>query len=115
MSRDRMFAGNWRPADFAPRCWPDDGMSCRVGLIDSCGSWPGAIDAAAFVTDGERVERAPAGPDPSGHGTRIAQLFGAGDAAFELLLGQVFLSGGPTSGAAVAAAVDWAVARGAEL
>jgi hypothetical protein len=110
-----MFAGNWRPADFALRCWPDDGMSWRVGLIDSCGSWPGAIDAAAFVTDGERVERRATLPDPSGHGTRIAQLLAAGGAAFELLLGQVFLSDGPTSGAAVAAAVDWAVAGRAEL
>src|ERR1700716_4073140 len=108
MSKDRMSAGNSRPADFAPRCWPDDGMSWRVGLIDSCGSWPGAIDAVAFVTDGERVERRPTMTDPSGHGTRIAQLFAAGDAPFELLLGQVFLSGGgPASGAAVAAAVDW--------
>jgi hypothetical protein len=90
-------------------------MSWRVGLIDSCGSWPGAIDAAAFVTDGERVERRATVTDPSGHGTRIAQLFGDGDAAVELLLGQVFLSCGPASGAAVAAAVDWAVARRAEL
>jgi hypothetical protein len=110
-----MFAGNWRPADFVPRCWPDDGMSWRVGLIDSCGSWPGAIDAAAFVTDGERVERRATMADSSGHGTRIARLFAAGDASFELLLGQVFLSGGPASGAAVAAAVDWAVARRADL
>jgi hypothetical protein len=91
-------------------------MSWRVGLIDSCGSRPGAIDAAAFVTDGERVERRPTMTDPSGHGTRIAQLFAAGDAPFELLLGQVFLRGaGPASGAAVAAAVDWAVAGRAEL
>jgi hypothetical protein len=90
-------------------------MSWRVGLIDSCGSWPGAIDAAAFVTDGERVERRPTMRDPGGHGTRIAQLFASGDAVFELLLGQVFLGGGPASGAAVAAAVDWAVARRADL
>ena len=93
-----MSAGNSRPADFAPRCWWDDGMSWRVGLIDSCGSWPGAIDAAAFAADGERVERRPTVTDPSGHGTRIAQLFGAGDAPFELLLGQVFSSGRPASG-----------------
>lgn len=91
------------------------GMSWRVGLIDSCGSWPGAVDAASFVSAGERVARRAAAPDPSGHGSRIAQLWAAGDAAFELLLGQVFLSREPSSGAAVAAAVDWAVASGAHL
>jgi hypothetical protein len=115
MSRERMSAGNWRPADFVLRSWSVDRMSWRVGLIDSCGSWPGAIDAAAFVVDGERVERRATAADPSGHGTRIAQLFAAGDAAFELLLGQVFLDAGPASGAAVAAAVDWAIAGRADL
>jgi len=90
-------------------------MSWRVGLIDSCGSWPGAIDAAAFVTEGDRVDRRATVTDPSGHGSRIAQLWAAGDAVFELLLGQVFLSRGPASGAAVAAAVDWAVASRADL
>jgi len=90
-------------------------MSWRVGLIDSCGSWPGAIDAAAFVSAGERVERRATTVDSSGHGSRIAQLWAAGDAAFELLLGQVFLSREPASGAAVAAAVDWAVASRADL
>lgn len=90
-------------------------MSWRVSLIDSCGSWPGAVDAAAFVSAGERVERRATTVDPSGHGSRIAQLWAAGDAEFELLLGQVFLSREPASGAAVAAAVDWAVASGADL
>jgi hypothetical protein len=33
----------------------------------------------------------------------------------ELLLGQVFTTAGPTSGAAVAAAIDWAIARRADL
>jgi hypothetical protein len=96
-------------------------MSWRVGLIDSCGSWPGAIDAAAFVTEGDHVVRRTTVTDLSGHGSRIAQLLtggqlpAAGDAEFELLLGQVFSSRAPASGAAVAAAVDWAVAGGAHL
>jgi hypothetical protein len=96
-------------------------MSWRVGLIDSCGSWPGAIDAAAFVTEGDHVVRRTTVTDLSGHGSRIAQLLtggqllAAGDAEFELLLGQVFSSRAPASGAAVAAAVDWAVASGADL
>jgi hypothetical protein len=110
-----MSAGNWRPADFAPHSWSADGMRWRVGLIDSCGNWPGAIDAAAFVVDGERVERRATAVDSSGHGTRIAQLFAAGDAVFDLLLGQVFLGACPASSAAVAAAIDWAVAGRADL
>jgi subtilisin family serine protease len=97
-------------------------MSWRVALIDSCGSWPGAIEAAAFASEaaavaGEatRVDRRATLADPSGHGSRIAQLLTAGNTAIELLLGQVFLSAGPTSGAVVAAAIDWALARGANL
>ena len=90
-------------------------MSWRLALIDSCGSWPGAIDAAAFASAGEHVERCATVADPSGHGSRIAQLFAAANTEIELLLGQVFLSAGPTSGAAVAAAIDWAVAGRANI
>lgn len=97
-------------------------MSWRVALIDSCGGWPGAIDAAAFASDmaplaavAPQVERRSTVADPSGHGSRIARLLTAGEAEFELLLGQVFLDARPTSGAAVAAAIDWAVAGRANL
>lgn len=153
-----MCAGNSRPAGFVRLCWWVDDelfargttMSWRVALIDSCGSWPGAVEAAAFAGEtaaaaveaaepavdaaGSAVEAvasvgetaAPVGKDPqmhrratvtdpSGHGSRIAELLTAGDIAIELLLGQVFLSVGPTSGAAVAAAIDWAVAGRANL
>src|SRR5450631_3096028 len=90
-------------------------MIWRVCLIDSCGSWPGAIDTAAFVSDGQRLELRATVTDPSGHGSRIAQLFTTSGTPIELLLGQVFLTAGATSGAAVAAAVDWAIARRASL
>jgi hypothetical protein len=90
-------------------------VSRRIVLIDSCGGWPGASDAAAFADDGGHVERREPAPDPSGHGSRVAQLLTAGDAAVELLLAQVFLDARPTSAAAVAAAVDWAVAAHADL
>ncbi len=89
-------------------------MKWRVALIDSAGAWPGAIDAAAFVTEGGRVASRATVADPSGHGSRIAGLW-AGGVDFELLLGQVFVEAGATSGAAVAAAIDWAVGRGADL
>jgi hypothetical protein len=90
------------------------GNGWRVALIDSCGERHGSLDAAGFVSDGRRVERRAPGPDPTNHGTRIAELL-AQDRSFELLLGQVFVNVGPTSGATVAAAIDWAVERGAGL
>jgi hypothetical protein len=96
-------------------------MSWRAALIDSCGRMPreaacvDALDAAAFVSHGGGVERRATVPDPTGHGSRIVQLWAAGGADFELLLGQVFLTRKPASAAAVAAAVDWAVAAGANL
>ncbi len=101
-------------------------MTWRVGLIDSCGGGldgmdaaSGAgnasiIDAAAFVPVEGRVEPRATVADPTGHGSRIARLF-LGGRPLELLLGQVFTEAGPSSGAAVAAAIDWAVDQGAAL
>ena len=90
-------------------------VSRRVALIDSCGGWPGAVDAIAFADDGGHVERREPAPDRSGHGSGVAQLLTAGDATVELLLAQVFLGTQPASAAVVAAAVDWAVAAQADL
>jgi hypothetical protein len=101
-------------------------VSWRVGLIDSCGgalegldaapltdaSW--VADAAAFVASGGRIECRETVADPTGHGSRIAELLISGRSV-ELLLGQVFTTLGPTSGAAVAAAIDWAAERRAGL
>jgi hypothetical protein len=101
-------------------------VSWRVGLIDSCGgalelldaallknaSW--VADAAAFVASDGRIECRETVADPTGHGSRIAELLVSGQSV-ELLLGQVFTTLGPTSGAAVAAAIDWAVVRRAGL
>ncbi len=101
-------------------------MTWRVALIDSCG---GALegctaasgegnasiaDAAAFVPVESRIECRETVADPTGHGSRIAQLFLSGRPV-ELLLGQVFTDAAPCSGAAVAAAIEWAVERGAGL
>lgn len=101
-------------------------MSWRVGLIDSCGGGlrvldaaaqrdaSSVVDAAAFVACDGRVERRDTVADPTGHGSRIAALFMSGRPV-ELLLGQVFTTAGPTSGAAVAAAIDWALERRVSL
>jgi hypothetical protein len=115
-------------------------MSWRVALIDSCGDWPGVVEAAAFVDEGavvvcdtvtrrsgaevelanaERgaraVRRCATVADATGHGSRVARLLSRGGAELELMLGQVFLGKAPASAAAVAAALDWAVAEGADL
>jgi hypothetical protein len=97
----------------------------RVALIDSCGVAPSVApaDAAAFAARGGSIECLPPGADPTGHGTRISQLLqqsprptaGRSRPRARLLLAQVFTASGPTSGAVVAAAIDWAVARGAGL
>jgi hypothetical protein len=97
-------------------------MTWRVGLIDSCGGLEG-IDTAAALKDASSVAAAAAFfahdgrvncrqsvADPTGHGSRIAELLISGPFV-ELLLGQVFTTLGPTSSAAVAAAIDWAVER----
>jgi hypothetical protein len=90
-------------------------MSWRVALIDSCGEWPGAVEAAAFVHEDAGVRRCAAAADATGHGSRVARLLSGGGAELELMLGQVLLGKAPTSAAAVAAALDWAIAGGADL
>jgi hypothetical protein len=101
-------------------------VTWRVGLIDSCGGALEGIDAApledaswvagaaAFAARDGRVECLEPVADPTGHGSRIAGLLVSGRPV-ELLLGQVFTTLGPASGAAVAAAIDWAVERRAGL
>ena len=90
-------------------------MSWRIGLIDSCGVFPGASSAACFVASAQRVARVECGPDPSGHGTRMASIVTANGADAELVLAQVFTASAPTSAAIIAAAVDWAVGEHVDL
>jgi hypothetical protein len=90
-------------------------VNWRVGLIDSCGIWPGAIAAAAFATAGRCVEQRAVAADSSGHGSRVARLLLGGNVPLELLLAQVFVNSKPTTGAAVAAAIDWVRGRRANL
>ena len=84
----------------------------RVGLIDSFGGGlrgldaaaqvgaSSVADAAAFVACDGRVECRETVADPTGHGSRVAELLISGR-RLGLLLGQVFTTQGPTSGAAV--------------
>lgn len=90
-------------------------MKWRIGLIDSCGRYPGAEETAAFRSEHRRLLTPAPGTDASGHGSRIASLLMGSGADPDLLLAQVFREGHPTSAAAVAAAIDWCVARDANL
>ena len=102
-----LLAAGCRPA--APRA--ARGMNqviWRVGLIDSCGIWPGAIEAAAFVSAGRCVRTA--GGDGSFERPWLAHRAiapGRRCPHWELLLAQVFVNSKPATGAAVAAAIDW--------
>jgi hypothetical protein len=87
-------------------------MRWRVGLIDSGADFAAPVAAVRFAADGTR---GPAGPDPTGHGSRIARLIAGGRPDVELVLAQVFASRRPASAAAVAAAVDWCLAEQANL
>ena len=84
----------------------------RVALIDS-GAGERALRAARFAKDGSGP--LPAAPDPTGHGSRLASLWSANAPAHTLLLGQVFSDEGPTTPAAVAAAIHWAIGEQAQL
>ena len=50
-------------------------MSWRVALIDSCGAWPGAVAAAAFVDEGVVVAE-----DTATRGSGAAVGFAGADA-----------------------------------
>lgn len=90
----------------------------RIGLLDSGlgGDMAGrAIAEAAFtVSEDFMVSATPCRPDPTGHGTAIARLVMAAPSV-DLLNAQVFIEGGMTSAAAVAAGLDWLRGRDARL
>lgn len=90
----------------------------RVAILDS-GLDPTAAlpvrESARFeaLEPGVRCERAL--DDVLGHGTRVAQIIASAACRPELLIAQVLDAKGLSSAAALAAAVEWAVARGAHL
>lgn len=107
------------------------GGPVRVAVIDSgidpaaLGRRPGALPSVRFAgaagnPGGATVSELPVcelppAPDRLGHGTAVARLILAAAPDVELLSAQVFADGGAVSAAAVAAAIDWAVAHGADL
>jgi hypothetical protein len=90
-------------------------MSWRIGLIDSCGAHPQAVAAAAFAGLAPQAAGQGVVADATGHGTRVADVICSAHASVELVLGQVFVGSTRANAASVAAAMDWAVLRGAQL
>lgn len=98
-------------------------MPVKVALIDS-GLSPALTAAlgvrltasAGFVEDAFGVvHRQAVVADPLGHGTQVAELVLAAASTAELICAQVFVTGRPVSAAAVAAALHWSVAQGAQI
>ena len=106
----------------------------RVAVIDSgidaaaLGRGAAVIGAARFAlsaaeggrdSGGPQVRQLPPVRDPLGHGTDMARLILAAAPGVQLLDAQIFADVRPVAGGAhvavVAAAIDWAVAQGAQL
>ncbi|MBS0366151.1 MAG: S8/S53 family peptidase [Proteobacteria bacterium] len=90
----------------------------RVAVLDSGlapgHAWP-VIARQRFSDHGDAVRPHAAQPDPSGHGTAVCAAICSLAAPVDLMLAQVFSGRSPATAAAVAAALDWAVAGRAQL
>lgn len=93
-------------------------MTVRIAVVDSgcaAAQAPRARAAAALVLDDRVVRQAPVTADALGHGGRVAGILLHCAPQAELLVAQVFRERLTTTAAQVAAAIDWAVANGAQL
>lgn len=93
-------------------------MALRVAVVDSgCSAVhaPRVRAAAAFVIGDGGLNEVPVIEDVLGHGSRVADILLHGAPQAELLVAQVFRERLTTTAAQVAAAIDWAVANGAQL
>jgi hypothetical protein len=93
-------------------------MAARIAVVDSgCAAVhaPQVRAAAAFVVDGVDLNAVPVSADALDHGSRVADILLHCAPQAELLVAQVFRERLTTTAAQVAAAIDWAVANGAQL
>lgn len=93
-------------------------MALRVAVVDSgCSAVhaPRVRAAAAFVIGDGGLDEVLVIEDVLGHGSRVADILLHGAPQAELLVAQVFRERLTTTAAQVAAAIDWAVANGAQL
>ncbi|MFP5505870.1 MAG: S8 family serine peptidase [Gammaproteobacteria bacterium] len=93
-------------------------MAARIAVVDSGCAAVHALRvraAAAFVLDDSGVRQEPVTADALGHGSRVADILLHCAPQAELLVAQVFRDRLTTTATQVAAAIDWAVANGAQL
>lgn len=94
-----------------PQAWRvaiiDSGLDARSGIV--------ALDSKRFADDSRRVVECKTVQDPTGHGTAVAEIARGAPVAVELLVAQVIAGLDGTTPASVAAAIHWAVDRGANL
>jgi len=92
-------------------CW-------RVAVIDS-GVGPSAPapvrSARRFIDCVTQIIEAELAPDPTGHGTVVAQIIASAGVPMELCVAQVVDAEGRATPATVAAALSWALAQRAQL
>jgi len=95
-----------------------DSTLWRVAVIDS-GLDPGSPtrpqESRRFVDELDSIVECEPTADPTGHGTAVAAIIGSGLRTPEFLIAQVMDAHGRATPAAVAAAVLWSAARGAQL
>jgi hypothetical protein len=90
----------------------------RVALIDS---GVGASDplpvlsGCRFIDKDAQIIEAELAPDPTGHGTVVAEIIASAGVPMELCVAQVMDAEGWATPAAVAAALSWALAQRAQL
>lgn len=93
-------------------------MTVRIGVVDSGCSAAHAAQvraAAAFTLDEIGVRQEAARDDVLGHGGRVTEILLHCAPQAELVVAQVFQARLTTTAVQVAAAIDWAVANGAQL
>lgn len=120
-SRSTKVYGPSRQNRAVPRLWRLCFMSVaelKIGIIDS-GCSPAqrgrVLASAAFEIHGDDVRCVPARADRLGHGSRASDVVLSQVPRAGLLVAQVFHARLSTTAAQVAAALDWAVAHGAQL
>mgnify|MGYP000937360978 CR=1 FL=1 len=89
-----------------------------MAIVDSGLRADAGIDAVAsrrFESSGGAVRAGQTGEDLPGHGTRIAQVIHSAARAPLLWVAQALDADGRSSAAAIAAAIDWALAQSVQL
>ena len=90
----------------------------RVAVIDSGvgpSDQPPVRSTRRFIDDGAQIIEAGLAPDPTGHGTLVAQIIASAGVPMELCVAQVVDAEGRATPAAVAAALSWALAQRVQL